>query len=96
MWRVSSEDGLRWVQFDEAADEAGRVICQPVELAGDLIGALPVEVAPMSGQWYRPAGPVDPVAVFLRALRHVGGRTVVTGRPPAVPSVPAGPAGVVV
>lgn len=85
MWRVSSSDSTRWVQW-----EAGRIAAEPAGLLAVVSGGDPVEVAPMTGDWYQPRSASDPVAVFLRARAVVGGGVRVTGQPPRVP-VAGGP-----
>lgn len=88
MWQISSSDGVSWVRYD-----AGRLTTS-ADCARVTVDDGPVEVAPMSGMLYRPTGPGDQVAMFLRARSAVGWPQKVTGSPPAVPvpvSVPAGP-----
>lgn len=81
MWRVSSPDGRAWVQYDN-----GRVSAGGLPAGVDVQGDQPVEVLPMTGQWYRPSGDRDPVAVFLRARQVIGDNGLrVTGSPPVLP-----------
>lgn len=87
MWRVCSADGRRWVQHNDD----GRVDTEPASLLGQVLEPGPVEIQPLTGAWYTPAGPGDPVAVFLRARNLVGGGLQVQGRPPRVPAA-GGPA----
>lgn len=80
MWRVSSEDGTRWVQYDD-----GMITSEPADLALRARSVLPVELAAMTGDFYTPKRADDPVAVFIRA-RTLVGRHVVTGTAPHVPA----------
>lgn len=85
MWRViSSNDPGRWVQ----CDDDGAITSAPQSLARHVFcDGSPVELAPLSGEFYTPSGPGDPVAVFLSACRQVATRVRVEGRQPA--GVPA-------
>jgi hypothetical protein len=94
MWRIASSSGGRWIQWDGP----GRVSGQPADLVSlvDSGSVLRVEIAPLSGEFYTPAGPDDPIAVFLRARNSVGGGAVQSGVVPrGVPSAVANLPGVV-
>jgi hypothetical protein len=89
MWRMSSPDGRRWVQYDGP----GRVSASGGLDAYVTTGLGPVEVNPLSGVFYEPKGADDEVAVFLRARAVVGDNApTVTGTPPKLPAFGSPPA----
>jgi hypothetical protein len=88
MWRISSSDGKRWVQGG-----AGTRPRASADMQGVLDADGPVEIAPLTGEFYTPAGPNDQTALFLRARNAVGYPQSVTGRVPRFPTPAAPPAG---
>lgn len=91
MWRMTSADGKRWVQFDDQPGP-GRVSASAPELAGRCNDPGPVEIAPMSGQFHTPpaGAAADSLAVFLRAEQILGQSARLTGQPPRRPQVTEG------
>jgi hypothetical protein len=84
MWRVSSENGDRWVEYHNGWT-ADPVTHQ--RMAENL--GRPVQVAPMSDV-YQPSSDTDEVGLFLLARTVVDDPVQVTGTTPPLPSVSVG------
>ncbi len=77
MWQISSSDGTRWVR----CDDQGQISTSPgLEVESNFDVPLTVN----GSDFYRPTGPGDPVAVYLRAVNQLGAGARTEGVVPAV------------
>lgn len=79
-WRVSSEEGTRWVAYDGT----GWTADPQTEPVMRTSAGQPVPVAPMS-EIYTPSSADDELGLFLAAQAILPGPRTVTGSAPAVP-----------
>lgn len=88
---TSRQQTGRFVAFDGEAWSADAATTETLNLIGPFGPALLTPVGPV----YQPRSDLDDIALYLNALSVLPGGATVTGDAPALPEIPAVPAGAV-